>query len=141
MLFTAFAFGGTFSESRRHGQQQPVERLQQTRTEPGVSFFFGRHISGYASRGGSIQHGPMPGAHGDTLSLACVSAASGGPDAYQTNSCSRSSTDRSFFQPQQQCVDGKITVVNRPGLEVRVCECYQVVKKEFDRPLPECSVP
>jgi CRP-like cAMP-binding protein len=35
---------------------------------------------------------------------------------------------------------GKITVVNRPGLEARVCECYQVVKKEFDRLLPENSV-
>jgi CRP-like cAMP-binding protein len=31
---------------------------------------------------------------------------------------------------------GKITVVDRPGLEARVCECYQVVKKEFDRLLP-----
>jgi CRP-like cAMP-binding protein len=36
---------------------------------------------------------------------------------------------------------GKITVVNRPGLEARVCECYQVVKNEFDRLLPERSVP
>jgi len=35
---------------------------------------------------------------------------------------------------------GKITVVNRPGLEARVCECYQVVKKEFDRLLPEDNV-
>jgi len=35
---------------------------------------------------------------------------------------------------------GKITVVNRPGLEARVCECYQVVKKEFDRLLPEIIV-
>jgi CRP-like cAMP-binding protein len=35
---------------------------------------------------------------------------------------------------------GKITVVDRPGLEARVCECYQVVKKEFDRLLPESSV-
>ena len=35
---------------------------------------------------------------------------------------------------------GKITVVNRPGLEARVCECYQVVKKEFDRLLPENSI-
>ncbi len=32
---------------------------------------------------------------------------------------------------------GKITVVDRPALEQRVCECYQVVKKEFDRLLPE----
>jgi CRP-like cAMP-binding protein len=31
---------------------------------------------------------------------------------------------------------GKITVVDRPGLEARVCECYAVVKKEFDRLLP-----
>jgi len=35
---------------------------------------------------------------------------------------------------------GKITVVNRPGLEARVCECYQVVKTEFDRLLPEADV-
>jgi len=32
---------------------------------------------------------------------------------------------------------GRITVVDRPGLEARVCECYQVVKREFDRLLPE----
>ena len=32
---------------------------------------------------------------------------------------------------------GKITVVDRPGLEARVCECYAVVKREFDRLLPE----
>ena len=31
---------------------------------------------------------------------------------------------------------GKITVLDRPGLEARSCECYQVVKKEFDRLLP-----
>lgn len=31
---------------------------------------------------------------------------------------------------------GKITVLNRPGLEARCCECYQVVKTEFDRLLP-----
>ncbi len=31
---------------------------------------------------------------------------------------------------------GKITVIDRPGLEARVCECYQVVKDEFDRLLP-----
>jgi CRP-like cAMP-binding protein len=36
---------------------------------------------------------------------------------------------------------GKITVVDRPGLEARVCECYQVVKKEFDRLLPESIAP
>jgi CRP-like cAMP-binding protein len=31
---------------------------------------------------------------------------------------------------------GKITVLDRPGLEARVCECYEVVKTEFDRLLP-----
>jgi Mn-dependent DtxR family transcriptional regulator len=31
---------------------------------------------------------------------------------------------------------GQITVLDRPGLEARVCECYQVVKTEFDRLLP-----
>ena len=31
---------------------------------------------------------------------------------------------------------GKITVMNRPKLEQRVCECYAVVKREFDRLLP-----
>ena len=31
---------------------------------------------------------------------------------------------------------GKITVLDRPKLEKRVCECYAVVKKEFDRLLP-----
>jgi CRP-like cAMP-binding protein len=31
---------------------------------------------------------------------------------------------------------GKITVIDRPGLEARVCECYQVVKTEFERLLP-----
>jgi len=32
---------------------------------------------------------------------------------------------------------GRITVIDRPGLEARVCECYQVVKLEFDRLLPD----
>ena len=31
---------------------------------------------------------------------------------------------------------GQITVINRPGLEARACECYRVVKTEFDRLLP-----
>ena len=35
---------------------------------------------------------------------------------------------------------GKITVVDRPGLEARVCECYQVVKTETDRLLSEVTV-
>jgi CRP-like cAMP-binding protein len=32
---------------------------------------------------------------------------------------------------------GRITVLNRPGLEKRTCECYAVVKQEYDRLLPE----
>ena len=31
---------------------------------------------------------------------------------------------------------GRITVLDRPKLEKRSCECYQVVKAEFDRLLP-----
>jgi CRP-like cAMP-binding protein len=31
---------------------------------------------------------------------------------------------------------GRITVLDRPGLESRTCECYAVVKKEYDRLLP-----
>ena len=31
---------------------------------------------------------------------------------------------------------GHITVLDRPKLEKRVCECYAVVKREFDRLLP-----
>ena len=32
---------------------------------------------------------------------------------------------------------GHITVLDRPGLEARTCECYAVVKKEYDRLLPD----
>ncbi len=31
---------------------------------------------------------------------------------------------------------GHIDVLDRPGLEARVCECYAVVKREYDRLLP-----
>jgi hypothetical protein len=31
---------------------------------------------------------------------------------------------------------GHILVIDRPGLERRVCECYDVVRKEFHRLLP-----
>jgi Mn-dependent DtxR family transcriptional regulator len=31
---------------------------------------------------------------------------------------------------------GRITILDRPRLEARVCECYAVVKKEYDRLLP-----
>ncbi len=34
---------------------------------------------------------------------------------------------------------GRITVLDRPGLEARVCECYAVVKKEMDRLLPQAQ--
>lgn len=32
---------------------------------------------------------------------------------------------------------GHISVLDRPGLEHRTCECYAVVKKEYDRLLPD----
>ena len=32
---------------------------------------------------------------------------------------------------------GHIEVLDRSGLERRVCECYGVVKREFDRLLPD----
>jgi CRP-like cAMP-binding protein len=35
-----------------------------------------------------------------------------------------------------QCFRGRITVLNGKGLERRSCECYAVVKKEYDRLLP-----
>ncbi|HEV8689364.1 MAG TPA: Crp/Fnr family transcriptional regulator [Ideonella sp.] len=31
---------------------------------------------------------------------------------------------------------GHISVLDRPGLEARTCECYEVVRKEYDRLLP-----
>ena len=36
---------------------------------------------------------------------------------------------------------GHITVLDRPHLEARVCECYSVVKREYDRLLPERHSP
>ena len=35
---------------------------------------------------------------------------------------------------------GRITVLDRPGVEARSCECYQVVKREIDRLLPYVSI-
>jgi hypothetical protein len=34
---------------------------------------------------------------------------------------------------------GRITVHDRLGLERRSCECYDVVKKEYDRLLPDLA--
>jgi CRP-like cAMP-binding protein len=36
---------------------------------------------------------------------------------------------------------GKITVLDRPKLETQVCECYAVVKREYDRLLPDLVQP
>jgi DNA-binding GntR family transcriptional regulator len=36
---------------------------------------------------------------------------------------------------------GHITVIDRPGLEQRTCECYAVVRKEYDRLLPPVAAP
>ena len=35
--------------------------------------------------------------------------------------------------------DGEITVLDRPGIERRSCECYEVVKRESDRLLPHSA--
>lgn len=32
---------------------------------------------------------------------------------------------------------GRIAVLDRSRLEAKVCECYKVVKKEYDRLLPD----
>ena len=34
---------------------------------------------------------------------------------------------------------GHITVLDHPGLLQRSCECYAVVKREYDRLLPRCQ--
>ena len=36
---------------------------------------------------------------------------------------------------------GHITVVDRKGLEQRTCECYAVVRKEYERLLPGIAAP
>ena len=38
------------------------------------------------------------------------------------------------------CRRGRITVTHRPELEARACECYGIVKKEFDRLLPSAML-
>jgi CRP-like cAMP-binding protein len=37
------------------------------------------------------------------------------------------------------CGRGQITVLDRAGLEAKCCECYAVVKREFDRLLPQAT--
>jgi len=32
---------------------------------------------------------------------------------------------------------GRLDIVDRPGIEMRVCECYEMVKSEYDRLLPQ----
>ena len=34
---------------------------------------------------------------------------------------------------------GRITVLDRPGLEARVCECCEAVRKAFCRLLPDAT--
>ena len=36
---------------------------------------------------------------------------------------------------------GRIVVMDRPALEARACECYEVVRKECDRLLPDAIIP
>jgi len=36
---------------------------------------------------------------------------------------------------------GRIAVLDRPQLEARACECYEVVKREYDRLLPHLAEP
>jgi CRP-like cAMP-binding protein len=38
-----------------------------------------------------------------------------------------------------QYARGRITILNRKGLESRTCECYAVVKREYDRLLPAAT--
>ena len=39
------------------------------------------------------------------------------------------------------CTRGHIAVLDRRGLEQRACECYAVVRKEYERLLPHCAEP
>jgi Mn-dependent DtxR family transcriptional regulator len=36
-----------------------------------------------------------------------------------------------------QYTRGRITVLDRKGIEARACECYAVVKREYERLLPD----
>jgi hypothetical protein len=49
-------------------------------------------------------------------------------------------TEGALFLQEAGLIDyshGRIRVLDRPGLEHRTCECYAVVKKEYDRLLPD----
>ena len=35
-----------------------------------------------------------------------------------------------------RCHRGRIAVLDRAGLEARACECYAIVRREYDRLLP-----
>jgi hypothetical protein len=35
------------------------------------------------------------------------------------------------------CARGRITVIDRKGLEARACECYATVREEYTRLLPD----
>jgi hypothetical protein len=39
------------------------------------------------------------------------------------------------------CTRGHIAVLDRRGLERRACECYAVVRKEYERLLPHYAAP
>lgn len=39
------------------------------------------------------------------------------------------------------CARGHVRVLDRPGLEKRSCECYRVLRRDYDRLLPRLPVP
>jgi len=40
-----------------------------------------------------------------------------------------------------RCQRGRITVIDRPNLEARACECYKGIKREFTRLMAPAVVP
>ena len=49
-------------------------------------------------------------------------------------------TDAALKLQKAGCIQyarGHITVLNRAGIEKRTCDCYLVVKKEYERLLPD----
>jgi Mn-dependent DtxR family transcriptional regulator len=53
----------------------------------------------------------------------------------------RESVTEAAFKLQQagliSYARGRISVLDRSGIEKRTCECYMVVKREYERLLPE----